>query len=238
MTDVSVITPVFNGAATLPACIDSVLMQKNINVEHIIEDGVSKDNTCEILATYDDDRLVWHSAADNGVYDGMNKGIRRAKGKWLLFLGCNDRLAAPDVLERALLQAQPDAQVLLGQAEYDSGVRWYSKLDKGLVARNTVHHQGTLYHHSSFKEKLFDDRLKVYGDYDHNLYLLNENINIQTIDVLLSYCANAGLSDTPKLKNYLEQIHIRHQYYNRLTSLPYDILTLARYAGKRVKQLF
>lgn len=236
--DVSIITPVFNGAETLSRCIDSVLMQQGVQVEHLVEDGGSKDNTLTILESYDEPKLRWQSAPDKGVYDGMNRGIKRAQGKWLLFLGCNDRLANPDALQQCLAQAKDEADILLGQAEYDSGARWYSTLDKTLISRNKVHHQGTLYRRHLFDGKLFDDTLKVYGDYDHNLYLLNKNIRQQTVDVLVSYCANAGLSDTPKLKHYLEQRNVRHRYYNSLQCLPYDMLMFMRYAAKRLKTVF
>ncbi len=87
---VSVITVVFNGAATIECNIQSVLSQDYENIEHIIIDGGSTDGTIEILQKYDDRIDHWISEKDAGIYDAMNKGIAMASGKYIGMLNADD----------------------------------------------------------------------------------------------------------------------------------------------------
>jgi glycosyltransferase involved in cell wall biosynthesis len=96
----TVITVVFNGAATLEHNIRSVLEQTYENVEHIIIDGDSSDETLDILRKYDDDIDYWVSEKDAGIYDAMNKGIALAKGDYIGMLNSDDYFADPLAVEK------------------------------------------------------------------------------------------------------------------------------------------
>ncbi len=89
----SVITVVFNGAATLEHTIRSVIEQTYDNVEHIIVDGGSTDATLDILRKYDDQIDYWVSEKDAGIYDAMNKGIALARGEYIGMLNSDDFFA-------------------------------------------------------------------------------------------------------------------------------------------------
>lgn len=97
---VSVITVVFNGAATLEHNIQSVIGQGYDNVEHIVIDGGSTDGTTDILRKYDDNIDYWVSEKDAGIYDAMNKGIALAKGKYVGTLNADDYFADDLALEK------------------------------------------------------------------------------------------------------------------------------------------
>ncbi|MBK6753456.1 MAG: glycosyltransferase [Flavobacteriales bacterium] len=71
---VSIVTVVYNGAATLERTIQSVLAQDHPSIEYIIVDGGSKDGTLDIVRRYEDRIAYWISAKDKGIYDAMNKG--------------------------------------------------------------------------------------------------------------------------------------------------------------------
>lgn len=94
----SVVTVVFNGAATIEHTICSVLEQTYENFEHIIIDGGSSDGTLDILRKYDGDIDYWVSEKDAGIYDAMNKGIFLAQGDYVGMLNSDDYFADPKVL--------------------------------------------------------------------------------------------------------------------------------------------
>jgi glycosyltransferase involved in cell wall biosynthesis len=85
---ISVVTPTFNGIATLRETIESVLAQDYKNWEHIVIDGGSTDGTVDLLHAYS--HLKWVSEKDNGHYHAMNKGIGRASGSIIAILNADD----------------------------------------------------------------------------------------------------------------------------------------------------
>lgn len=96
----TVITVVFNGAATLEQTICSVIGQTYGNVEHIIIDGGSTDATLDILRKYEGHIDYWVSEKDAGIYDAMNKGISLARGGYIGMLNADDYFANPSALEK------------------------------------------------------------------------------------------------------------------------------------------
>ena len=100
---ISVITVVYNGASTLKKTIDSVAKQNYLNIEYIIIDGGSTDNTVQIIEEYSHRINFWISEKDNGIYDAMNKGIRLAKGDWIYFLNADDKFTAQILFEKCLI---------------------------------------------------------------------------------------------------------------------------------------
>lgn len=96
---VTVITVVFNGAATLPDTIRSVMRQTYANVEYIVVDGGSTDATLDVLREHDNSIDYWVSERDAGIYDAMNKGIALASGEYIGMLNADDFFASPSALE-------------------------------------------------------------------------------------------------------------------------------------------
>lgn len=93
MIKVSIITVCYNSAATIRRTIESVLRQTYQNIEYIIVDGASKDETLSIIEEYRDalgQRLRLVSEPDRGIYDAMNKGIRMAEGALIGILNSDD----------------------------------------------------------------------------------------------------------------------------------------------------
>jgi glycosyltransferase involved in cell wall biosynthesis len=95
---ISIVIPVFNAGKTLQSTIESVLNQSYKNIELIIVDGESVDNTNEIINQYNKNINIFICEKDNGIYDAMNKGIVAASGDWLLFLGGDDVLYDSEIL--------------------------------------------------------------------------------------------------------------------------------------------
>ncbi len=97
---ISVITVSFNAADTITDTIESVLSQSHDNIEYIVVDGASTDETKGIIESYSDDDVTWVSGPDDGIYDAMNKGISMATGAVVGFLNADDVFASNDVLSR------------------------------------------------------------------------------------------------------------------------------------------
>ena len=95
----SIIIATFNAGKTLQRCLDSISLQKTEDIELIIIDGGSTDNTLSIIKKNYNIIDFWLSEPDNGIYDAWNKGINHVNGKWIQFIGSDDF-----VLPNALLQ--------------------------------------------------------------------------------------------------------------------------------------
>ena len=96
----SLVTVSFNSGATIRDTIESVVGQSHRDVEYIVVDGGSSDGTIGIIEEYRDRIAAFVSEKDKGVYDAMNKGIRRATGDVIAFINSDDFYADRDVLSR------------------------------------------------------------------------------------------------------------------------------------------
>jgi len=98
---ISIITVSYNSALTVQNTIDSVLFQTYKDIEFIVVDGLSKDNTVAILKEQEhkfNGRMRWISEKDNGLYDAMNKGIRMATGVLVGIINSDDFYHRNDVI--------------------------------------------------------------------------------------------------------------------------------------------
>ncbi len=114
---ISIITVTYNAASVLKRTLNSVKAQSWQQIEHLIIDGASKDETISMAETYKAQcpyEVVILSEPDKGLYDAMNKGLRLATGDYLVFLNAGDTLHAADTLETIVRSAQPLPGVLYG----------------------------------------------------------------------------------------------------------------------------
>ena len=87
---ISIVTPNYNGGEFLDECIDSILSQNYSNLEYIIIDGGSNDNSLEIIKKYEKYLTSWVSEPDRGQYDAINKGFARTTGDIMAWLNSDD----------------------------------------------------------------------------------------------------------------------------------------------------
>ncbi len=97
---ISVIIPVYNGAKTIRDAIDSVLMQKNTEIECVVIDGGSNDETVQIVKSYGNLIAIVVSEPDKGMYDAINKGIKISQGEVIAILNADDMYEDEYVLEK------------------------------------------------------------------------------------------------------------------------------------------
>lgn len=131
---VSVITVVFNDVAHIRETIESFFSQTWENKEYIVIDGGSNDGTAEIVKQYADQLSYWCSEKDNGIYDAMNKGVKRCTGDWINILNSGDLFATPHALEDAMtLIDHKDADVI-----YGNSIEIYKGAKRAVIAEDKV----------------------------------------------------------------------------------------------------
>lgn len=132
---ISIITTTYNSAPTLVNTIESVLRQTHENLEYWIIDGASKDETVEIIKKYEPlfhGRMRWISEKDRGLYDALNKGIKRSTGDIVGILNSDDFFTSDDVLERMAANFTDDVDAVYGDVHFvnpsdvSTCVRYYS----------------------------------------------------------------------------------------------------------------
>ena len=107
--DFTIVTASYNYGHYIGECLESVASQEGVTFEHLVMDAGSKDDTAEVVARWA--HAEFHQEPDKGMSDGINKGFRRARGKWVMWLNADDRLkpgALRKVKEFAELHAEAD----------------------------------------------------------------------------------------------------------------------------------
>ncbi len=119
---VSIITVCFNSAQYIESTIESVLTQTYPDIEYILVDGGSKDDTINIIRKYEpmfNGRMRWISESDKGIYDAMNKGIRMASGNIVGIINSDDFYHRKDTIELITGQFKnPDIDAVYGDVRF------------------------------------------------------------------------------------------------------------------------
>ena len=199
---VSIVTSVWNGAKTIDKTIQSVLEQTYPNIEYIIIDAGSTDDTVEIIKQYEDRIAYWVSEPDKGIYDAWNKSLKIASGEWIAFLGADDYFM-PNAIEAMTRVAIESSQIL----DYISGKTELTKNGKAWKITGEPYdwkkfkryvctgHNGALHNKNLFAQYgEYDISFKSAGDYD---MLLRPGKNLKTgyVDVVTSSMAMGGMSN-------------------------------------------
>lgn len=122
----SILTPSYGYGRFMSDCVKSVLMQGKVDIEHIVMDGGSTDETVEILESLSKDpRLRWFSEPDEGQSDALNKAFAKSTGDWIGWLNA-DEFYLPDTLARVVdcIEKNPTTDVIYGDfTEVDAAGR-------------------------------------------------------------------------------------------------------------------
>lgn len=116
---ISIITIAYNSGHSIADAINSVLSQTYTDIEYIIVDGKSKDNTVEVVKSFGDRISKFVSEPDKGIYDALNKGVRMATGDVIGFMHSDDLFASDTILEKvAEIFKNHDTDSLYGDLQY------------------------------------------------------------------------------------------------------------------------
>lgn len=181
---ISIITATWNSGATLRDTMRSVLNQSYQDFEHIIVDGLSKDNTLDIIREFEPlykGRLKYISEKDKGLYDAMNKGIRMATGDVVGLLNSDDFYTSSVVLQY-VAELIGEADAIYGDIHFvhDSNltksVRYYSSAnftpDKMKMGFMPAHPSFYCRREIYLKYGLFDTSFRIAADFEQLLRLL------------------------------------------------------------------
>ncbi len=226
---VSIIISVLNGAKTLQNCLDSIFSQDYNNIELVVVDGGSTDETVQILRNNEDIITSWLSEPDSGVYDAWNKGLEIVTGKYICFMGCDDRFAQKSSVSEILSLNDSEcssdlitSKVCLvdenGKSLQERGNPWkWSKMMKDCY----VTHPGLMHHKRLFERHgKFDTRYKIAGDYEFLLRLGSKTStkHLNKVTVLMGI---NGISNVNSLKAHEEarMIHSSHPSIGKASAL-------------------
>ena len=207
---ISIIIVVFNGAKTIGRTIESVLGQTYKNLELLIIDGGSTDGTIEILENSKSDKLFFTSEPDKGIYDAMNKGIEKASGEWIFFLGDDDHFFNDNVLQSIFSNpGTENVDFVYGNVKSEYYKKLYDgKFDYEKLLQKNISHQAIFYRKNIFsKIGLYNLNYKTHADWDFNLRCFeNEEIKIKFENSTVAEFGKGGVSsnyDVPFLRESL-----------------------------------
>ena len=200
---VSIITIAYNSAKTIAKTLQSVLDQKVKNIEHIIIDGKSSDNTLEICKKFSHISKII-SEKDKGVYDAFNKGLKFATGEIIGFLNSDDTFYNEESLQDIINAFDSNTDCIYGNLEYinSNGVvvrKWKSKVFKaGAFKKAWMPAHPTFYCRKKIYDKLgwYKSSYKIAGDFELMLRFLEKHgINSKFIDKNLVIMLTGGISN-------------------------------------------
>jgi len=206
---ISIITVVMNGDNFIERTIHSVINQKYKNIEYIIIDGASTDETLNIIRKYDESIDYWLSEKDRGIYDAMNKGIKLANGRIIGLINAGDiyQQEAISIVANKYLEAKRSGstdnyvfygsmkiidvsmnQLIMGNNHFDS-----------VYSRMFINHPSVFVTKGVYDQRLYDINFKIVADFDFFLSLYLEqkimSVSFIPIDNILSEMMAGGISD-------------------------------------------
>lgn len=217
ITKISIIIATYNAGKTLQRCLDSIAQQKTDDIELLVIDGNSKDDTIDIIKRNQTVIDQWVSEPDKGVYDAWNKGIKLAKGQWIQFLGADDMLLAGAMaFYLDYLKHEPELErcdIVFGQCwlmnEQGAKIRKFGDEYSWEQFRHFMRqsHGSALHNRHLFEEVgLFSLQFRICADYE---LLLRKKLNTKYVDreifaMQIGGMSNsvAGLIDTFRVKQY------------------------------------
>ncbi|WP_205508585.1 glycosyltransferase family 2 protein [Longitalea arenae] len=210
---ISIITATYNSAATVRDTLSSVAGQQYPNIEHIIVDGLSKDNTLEIIKEFTHVAKVI-SEKDNGIYDAMNKGVKLATGDIIGILNSDDFYTSPLILSKvAAAFEDPAVEAVYGDLQYvnATNVNLVTRTWRSGSYKKEYLYYGWMPPHPTFfvrrqvydKCGLFNTTLRSAADYELMLrVLLKYDVHAKYIAEVLVKMRAGGMSNA-SIKNRL-----------------------------------
>lgn len=192
---ISIITVVLNGASSLEKTFESVFCQEFQDIEYIVIDGGSTDGTVEIIKKNASNLQYWLSERDEGVYHAMNKGIKIAKGRWIYFLGSDDRMY--NCLTEVAKYLKDDNVAYYGDVYRPTLMRKYDGVFSSYkLACKNICQQSIFYPRKAWDKYSFNLNYRIFADYDFNVRCFaDSSIKFEYIPITISFYNDSdGLS--------------------------------------------
>jgi glycosyltransferase involved in cell wall biosynthesis len=244
---ISIVTPSYRRSAWLRLCIASVDDQ-SVEVEHIVQDAESDDGTLDWLPR--DPRVKVFVEKDRGMYDGINRGLRRASGEVLAYLNCDEQyLPGALVAVAGFFEQHPLIDVLFGDVvivDADGRYLYHRKMQTPLKYHTWTCHLSTLSCAMFFRrrvvsgyEMLFDPHLRDVGDGEWMVRLLQRGVRMAALGQFTSVFTRTGanMSVGPNARRENRELFLSAPFWARQLK-PLFIVQhrLRRWAGGMYRQ--
>jgi glycosyltransferase involved in cell wall biosynthesis len=221
----SVITATFNSEKTLAKTFNSILNQTYKNIEYIVVDGQSKDQTIDIIKSFEKEfqsngiSFKWISEKDNGVYEAWNKGLQLSSGAWVSFLGSDDIYFdyAIEAYDKFINSQNEEVDLVYSNNNVvnDDGKllrkingEWSWKIFK---RKMNIAHVGSFHNSNYFKKHgNFNADYKIAGDYEL-LLRAKEKLKTAKLDSTTVLMGNGGISNKHIFKVFGESVKAKHE---------------------------
>jgi glycosyltransferase involved in cell wall biosynthesis len=194
---ITIITVVYNGEIYLEETIQSVINQTYPNIEYIIIDGGSTDETLDIIKKYEDKIDYWISEKDKGIYDAMNKGLKLATGNFIAILNADDYYEDFAVEDSVKLLLKTKADYSIANVKYTNG----DVIKPIIPLENQIYQEMPYPHVSVFIAKYvyddigyFDIDFKIAGDHDMAVRIILKGYKYCYLNKVIAILEAGGVS--------------------------------------------
>jgi len=166
-------------------CVESVA-KITVEHEHVIVDGASTDGTVDLIAELakENGSIKWFSEIDSGIYNAFNKGIAKATGEWIYFIGSDDYVFAPSVFDDVIKGVSDGCDMVISPVRHSDGSKLFAdkRLFRNILIIKHYCHQGVMMK-KSLIERLggFDESYKIGADYKMCLLAHLRNVRCRAI---------------------------------------------------------
>lgn len=235
----SIITIAYNEAGRIESTCRSVVSQTCKDYEWIVVDGGSNDGTLMVLDRYKEHFAYFTSELDNGIYNAMNKGIKRATGQYLFFLNGGDSFYNENVL-RDVMQLKPASDLVFGNVNVLNKkgegklFRMPPSPSKHYLLRKTIPHQATFTKYDLFKRiGLYDESYKIAADFKFTLTaVFRHKCSLTHVPVTVSNHFGDGVSNTNATLRVREKERAKKEVLDLATKLKLYLASTS--IGRRV----
>lgn len=202
MKKLSIITINYNNREGLQKTIESVINQTFTNFEYIVIDGGSTDGSVDIIKKYADKIDYWISEPDNGIYHAMNKGILKAQGEYCNFMNSGDILYSDSTLMEIFSQTFTQ-DIIIGKyasIQNPKGTKYpVTNMTLLCLCHNHPNHQSTFIKRVLFKDRLYDETLKIVSDWKFFIeMIIYKNCSFAITDTIVAFYDLEGISSLNK----------------------------------------
>ncbi|MGB0403291.1 MAG: glycosyltransferase family 2 protein [Salibacteraceae bacterium] len=226
---ITIITVVYNSEKLLPITIQSIEAIKSDKIEWVVVDGASSDNSLAVLKQHEGliDSLI--SEPDKGIYDAMNKGLKKSTGDYVIFINAGDEIRKEAV--EKIFELNLDADIIYGDALYVNDSREPLGLRSKFTSRSlpssltlNSYTMGQRVSHQSFLVKRilapgYNLEYKISADYDWMVTCIKRSASNYNLQIPLSNFLYGGISKQNQKQALTERFSIMKNHYGLMMTL-------------------
>ena len=204
----TIVTATYNASKNISDLAESLVSQTYKNIQWIVQDGVSSDETVKIVESYKDRlNISFASEKDTGIYDAWNKAIKRIEGEWVIFFGADDIFKDKKSLEKLsefILQSEQEkiitdktiyisSNIILGDYLYYTDENYRKKMEQ----ESPFPYPGLVHRANLFENYKYNPQYKIAGDYDFLVRTLLGDVSAGVVFYKRIFChmQDGGISN-------------------------------------------